>query len=237
MSLCHNDVVGALNLVDTYISIPGGDARFLCLSSSAVGVEWLVNGTLLENLNLNNVTTEYAEGIGGALSITNLLVDYNMTRITCKVDESSSVFNATSLLLLQGIYTHQRHILAMLLHWIIIGLLSAVGSLTITVQDSAISLTWTAPFTLDIQGVDPDITYCVCLVNSTSLSTLHSECEITEVEYEYPIPPDSACHMYMFTVTPVNVVGNGTSSTLTYPQETDCNNSVWKGKYIDAFLF
>ena len=83
-----------------------------------------------------------------------------------------------------------------------------------TVQDSTISLNWIAPFTLDIAGVDPDITYCVGVVNSTSSSTLHSQCGITETEYEYPIPPDSACHDHMVTVTPVNVVGNGTASTL-----------------------
>ena len=93
------------------------------------------------------------------------------------------------------------------------GLLSAVGSLMMTVQDSTISLTWTAPFTLDITGVDPDITYCVGVVNSTSSSTLHLECGITETEYEYPIPSDSACHDHMVTVTPVNHAGNGTSST------------------------
>ena len=102
-------------------------------------------------------------------------------------------------------------------HLVFTGFLSAVGSLMMTVQNSTISLTWTAPFTLDITGVDPDITYCVGVVNSTSSSTLHSECGITETEYEYPIPPDSACHDHMVTahVTPINVVGNGTSSTLT----------------------
>ena len=95
------------------------------------------------------------------------------------------------------------------------GILSTVGSLMMTVQDSTISLTWTAPFTLDITGVDPDITYCVGVVNFTSgsSSTLHSECGITETEYEYPIPPDSACHDHMVTVTPGNPAGNGTSST------------------------
>ena len=92
------------------------------------------------------------------------------------------------------------------------GILSAVGSLRATSQNYTFFLTWTAPFTLDIAGVDPDITYCVGVVNSTS-STLHSQCGITETEYEYPIPPDSACHMYMFTVTPVNPVGNGQPST------------------------
>ena len=83
-----------------------------------------------------------------------------------------------------------------------------------TVQDSAISLNWTAPFSLDITDVDTDITYCVGVVNSTSSSTLHSQCGITETEYEYPIPPDSACRDHMVAVTPVNVVGNGTLSTL-----------------------
>ena len=101
-----------------------------------------------------------------------------------------------------------------LLHDIISGLLSAVGSLRMTTQDSTISLTWTAPFTLDITTVDPDITYCVGVVNSTSSSTLHSQCGITETEYEYPIPPDSACHDHMVTVTPVNAVGNGTTISI-----------------------
>ena len=51
------------------------------------------------------------------------------------------------------------------------------------------------------------------VVNSTSSSTLNSECGITETEYEYPIPPDSACHGHMVTVIPVNLAGNGASST------------------------
>ena len=109
-----------------------------------------------------------------------------------------------------------------LLIWLTTGLLSAVGSLSLIVQNSTISLTWKAPFTLDITGVDPDITYCVGVVNSTSSSSLHSQCGITETGYEYPIPPDSACHDHMVTVTPVNPAGNGTSSTLTYSQTTEC---------------
>ena len=101
-----------------------------------------------------------------------------------------------------------------------LGLLSAVGSLSATVQDATISLTWTAPFTLDIPGVNPDIEgYCVGVVNSTYSSTLHSQCGITDTEYEYThsIPLDALCHNYMVNVTPVNVIGNGTSSTLVYP--------------------
>ena len=84
-----------------------------------------------------------------------------------------------------------------------------------TVQNSTIFLTWTSPFTLDITNVNPDVTYCVGVVNSTSSLTLHSQCGITETVFNYTLPHDSVCHMYMFTVTPVNVVGNGELETLT----------------------
>ena len=62
-----------------------------------------MNGIQLENLNLSNVTTEFMEKVGGSLLLNNLPVEYNMTRIICKVNESSFVTNTTSLLLLQGI--------------------------------------------------------------------------------------------------------------------------------------
>ena len=104
------------------------------------------------------------------------------------------------------------------------GLLSAVGSLMMTVQDSTIFLTWTAPFTLDIRGVNPDITYCVGV--STSSSILHSQCGIPETEYEYPIPPDSECHDNMVTVTPVNLVGNGIALSIQSSQILTCESLI-----------
>ena len=67
-----------------------------------------MNGTLLENLNLNNVTiefiatVEFTGGIGGVLTLTNLTVEYNMTRITCILTQTSQVVNTTFILLLQG---------------------------------------------------------------------------------------------------------------------------------------
>ncbi len=103
----------------------------------------------------------------------------------------------------------------------IVGLLPAVGSLTATpiLLDSIISLTWIPPFSLDIPGVDPDITgYCVGVVNSTSSSVIHSQCGITDTQYNYTVSPNcTVCDTYTFTVTPVNIVGNGTSDSMPVP--------------------
>ena len=100
------------------------------------------------------------------------------------------------------------------------GRLSAVSSLTATLipLESIISLTWTPPFSLDITNVDPDITgYCVGVTNSTSSLVIHSECGITDTQYNYTVlpPNDIVCDTYTFTITPVNRVGNGTSASVT----------------------
>ena len=97
-----NSFITCLGTIEEVIATQGGSIRFNCLSPGAVGVEWLVNGTSLENLNLNNVTAEFAEGIGGVLTLTNLPVEYNMTRITCILTGTSQVVNTTFILLLQG---------------------------------------------------------------------------------------------------------------------------------------
>ena len=113
---------------------------------------------------------------------------------------------------------HKYLINVILLH-VYIGLLPAVGSLTATPIPlaSIISLTWTPPFSLDIPHVDPDITgYSVGVVNSTSSLVIHSQCGITDTHYNYTVSPRSTpCDTYTFTVTPVNIVGNGTSSSVT----------------------
>ena len=99
------------------------------------------------------------------------------------------------------------------------GLLAAVGSPSVDLVGPDISLTWTAPFTLDISNVDHDITYCVDVVNSTSSSIVLSECGINVTGFNFSIPIGRVCDNYTFTVTPVNGAGNGTAVTLGYSQD------------------
>ena len=99
------------------------------------------------------------------------------------------------------------------------GLLAAVGSPSVDLVGTDISLTWTDPFTLDISNVDPDITYCVDVVNSTFSSRVLFECGITLTGFNFSILNDRVCDNYTFTVTPVNGAGNGTAVTLGYSQD------------------
>ena len=96
------------------------------------------------------------------------------------------------------------------------GTLSAVGSLTVYLQDGCTFLNWIAPFSLDIPIISVDITYCVDVINSTSSVTLHSECGINRTEYNFPVPTGSGCGGVIVTVTPVNVAGRGLPTSIQY---------------------
>ena len=75
--------------IEHYVSTIGGAATFTCSvppDGSIIGVQWLVNGSELEGLNLPNVEAmfELHDGIGsGILRFRNVSVEYNETSITC----------------------------------------------------------------------------------------------------------------------------------------------------------
>ena len=95
-----------LNPPDRFVSTPGGNAKFVCLSPGIriVSLQWLVNGSLLENLNLSTVQTEFDDS-SGILCFSDIPVDYNMSIIRCKVvaeGSSEPLLSIQSSLILQG---------------------------------------------------------------------------------------------------------------------------------------
>ena len=105
---------------------------------------------------------------------------------------------------------------------LVLGFLEAVGFLTIYANGSSVYITWTPPFTLNITGIDPDITgYCITVTSRITSLTLHSQCGINVTEYYYTFSPDSACNTFNFSIVPVNIVGNGTSATVMYSQDEE----------------
>ena len=70
---------------ETSIGIPGEKIYFTCTdpSSTALGAQWLVNGTLLENSGLVNVFEAYNRRSKKAYLFFDLPLEHNDTTIQC----------------------------------------------------------------------------------------------------------------------------------------------------------
>ena len=73
-----------------------------------VSLQWLVNGSLVENVNLTNVRTEFGN-ISGVLRFYDIPVEYNMSSIGCMIiaeGNSEPLLSHQSSLILQGSATY-----------------------------------------------------------------------------------------------------------------------------------
>ena len=85
--------------------------------------------------------------------------------------------------------------------------------------EQVICLTWDAPFTLDITGVDPDISYCVnisvvTVADSNDSTPLATNCSVYIPQFNFTMdyPNTSTSVIYEFQVTPRNGAGEGPTS-------------------------
>ena len=96
------------------------------------------------------------------------------------------------------------------------GQLDAVTNLTNQSLVHVIHLTWDAPFSLDITGVDPDIWYRVdTAVGNISLNTLFISRVVNIPEFNFTMDGHNGANtsvIYEFQVTPINGAGNGKTS-------------------------
>ena len=96
---------------DTLVAYPGDSARFTCGDRSIrtiQSIEWLLNGSSLETLSLKNVTQVVArvgdEITSGLLRFSDLLLNYRMTTIQCRLvfEMGQSGLSMIALLVVQG---------------------------------------------------------------------------------------------------------------------------------------
>ena len=85
---------------------------------------------------------------------------------------------------------------------------------------SSINVSWSAPFSLDVTDVDPDIWYSVLIYNVTdeenSTVVPCTDCHnLTQTHYIFSPDYHSPCHEYTFTVIPYNGAGQGESNQTT----------------------
>ncbi|CAI8028056.1 hypothetical protein GBAR_LOCUS15990 [Geodia barretti] len=95
--------------------------------------------------------------------------------------------------------------------------MSAVTGVSTISNASSVTILWSAPFSLDVTGVDPDIWYSVLIYNVTDennpTAILCTDCiNITETHYTFTPDYLSPCHVYNFSVIPLNGAGQGESS-------------------------
>ena len=97
--------VGVDILPSKTVGIPDDNFDFFCLdpSRTALSVQWLVNGTLLENSRLVNVS-QYYNSISKTAELSfDLPLEHNVTTIQCIGNfASENVSSETITLLLQG---------------------------------------------------------------------------------------------------------------------------------------
>ena len=111
------------------------------------------------------------------------------------------------------------------------GLLDPVNHLYFDSNDSSLTISWTPPFSLDVTGVDPDIWYSVFIYDLTDennpTAILCTDCiNITETHYTFAPDHLSPCHVYNFSVIPLNGAGRGNASNYTSSMNVTASGSV-----------
>ena len=93
-----------------------------------------------------------------------------------------------------------------------------------------VHLTWDAPFSLDITGVDPDIWYRVEItVNNNSFGT-YDDIDVTEFNFTMADYNDTSTSViYEFRVTPINGAGAGITSDPVTGHFSGCELSMYGG--------
>ena len=196
---------------------PNLSVQFNC-TSTAANIEWRVNDTiprLGSELENRGVVTSAVTMIAPGKYFSSLNIsarsDNNNTRIMCRAIDSD-----------QGSFTNSREIFLA-----IQGLLDAPPNVSLSDSEADGGLTrvlsWDMPASLDITDIDPDIqSYQICYMYSisgnpidTCISVSSSERrEFRFVNVRVPL---------LFTVTAINVVGEGPASSIIH-QPTGCDN-------------
>ena len=90
--------------------------------------------------------------------------------------------------------------------------------LSVSENESHVEVTWEAPFSLDVTGVEYDITYSLLIYNITDWTQLPTlmACAVchnlTLTHFTFSPPHPLPGHSFTFTVTPQNGAGSGPPS-------------------------
>ena len=172
----------------------GSTATFTCIINGSTSVLWLVDGTS-ENENKGiTINPILSQSDGTSLSQLNVPATIQNDGVEVYCLAVTTLVNGPSETVTLSIQ----------------GLLSSPSALEINTQNGHSQLlTWTPPPTLDLTNVDPDISfYNVC-------STILNEVSCIEVQNTEHSFTNTRIRIE-FSVSAVNVVGEGNASTITH---------------------
>ena len=203
---------------------PDASFTFQCDVTGANGIQWLVDGSLVSRQDIRGrgiseggfITIDEASGrLRSTLTIVRN-TNNNNTTIICTATSISQTGGISSVPSEPVLFKIQ-------------GLLDAPSNLILSEDDNQHGimrrLSWVEPFSLDITDVNPDIKcYNVCYrlvsvpveADSKSQCTCVNQTEYTFLNISVPL---------LFTVSAINIVGEGDSSQPILHDINGCNNT------------
>ena len=103
----HSLYIIAMNILKTRFNVtvfsPGDVAIYQCHPPFyTTNIQWIINGSSLENLNLSNVQAEVNSADGTAALRLNVLTSYNGTSIQCVANGSTLLYSNIIQILIEG---------------------------------------------------------------------------------------------------------------------------------------
>ena len=125
----------------------------------------------------------------------------------------------------------KNFLLTVVLLWLAVkntGPPGAVSEMRVVANVSHVAVSWRAPFTLDVTGVEFDVTYSLLISNVTDETQPGRDvaCDIchnlTTHQFTFSPPHPLPGHSFNFTITPQNGAGTGPPSPTLTATLTDC---------------
>ena len=193
---------------------PEANFTFQCDVTGAEGVQWFVDGLHSARQDVRN------RGISESAVIP---IDDTTGSYKANITLAKNILNSNTTIICKAFIILSADVPSEPALFKIQGLLDAPSNLMLSEVDNQHMrrLSWDEPFFLDITDIEPDISHyniCYSLVNVTAQK---SRCnQVTQAEYVFlyvNIP-------LLFTVSAVNVVGEGNSSFMLH-EATSCNGA------------
>ncbi len=111
------------------------------------------------------------------------------------------------------------------------GIPDAVSNVSYHIINDTLFANWEAPFVFNVRRTNPDITFCVNVINiTTDDQSVYAECNINITSHKYYINLlIDTCHTFRLDVVASNVLGNSSAQSVQISEKSK--------EYICTYLY